>query len=597
MLNSLKINEIAASIQNKNLAVFCGAGISVNSGVPSVVKIVNYILRQLEVEEEDIKSLVNEKNLNSPFKFAFEMFIEQLLQACKEKSLFELFEIYNTKNLEPNNNHIFFAKLAKQGLLKIIFTTNFDTLIEKALKKEDVAYRVIYQSKDFEKINEEPNKVKIIKLHGDYGDGSEHYKKSIVSTIEKISRENQKYKQDNFINYLFSKGKHKEVLILGYSCSDQLDITPQIELIDKNLKRVFFIQHSDNKEKIESIQKEESKNPFEKFNKSHRIYCNTDNIISALWKRIIKEPLPLSDNNKIETKEAKPNWQKAIENWKRNIHSNNYVAGWIFDGLGAYKEAKKYFESALVIFKKIYGEEHPEVAKYLNNIGGALKELGEYKKAIEALEKALDIDKKVYGEEHLNVARDLNNIGEALRESGEYKKGIESLEKYKKAISYYEKALNIYKKVYGEEHPDIATNLNNIGAVLEALGEYEKAIEFLEKALNIYKKIYGEEYPDIATNLNNIGAVLRKLEKYDEAIEYLEKALDIDKKVYGEEHPNIARTLNNIGMVWFKLEEYKEALGYLEESLKICMRFLGENHPDTKNVKKGIGIVKQKLNN
>ena len=38
-----------------------------------------------------------------------------------------------------------------------------------------------------------------------------------------------------------------------------------------------------------------------------------------------------------------------------------------------------------------------------------------------------------------------------------------------KALEYYEKALAIDKKTHGEEHPDVATSLNNIGLVYKLL--------------------------------------------------------------------------------------------------------------------------------
>jgi len=57
----------------------------------------------------------------------------------------------------------------------------------------------------------------------------------------------------------------------------------------------------------------------------------------------------------------------------------------------------------------IYGEKHPDVVIRLNNLGGAWDSLGDPKKAIVYYEKALEIDKEVYGEKHLSVARNLNN--------------------------------------------------------------------------------------------------------------------------------------------------------------------------------------------
>ena len=115
------------------------------------------------------------------------------------------------------------------------------------------------------------------------------------------------------------------------------------------------------------------------------------------------------------------------------------------------------------------------------------------------------------------------------------------------ARPYYEQALAINRKVLGEEHPDTAQSLNNLGALLRATGDYAAARPYYEQALAIRKKVLGEEHPDTASSLNNLGALLRATGDYDGARPYYEQALAIRKKVLGEEHPDTAQSLNNLG--------------------------------------------------
>ena len=73
--------------------------------------------------------------------------------------------------------------------------------------------------------------------------------------------------------------------------------------------------------------------------------------------------------------------------------------------------------------------------------------------------------------------------------------------------------------------------------VLKDQGDYQGAKLKLERALAIDEKVYGPEHPSVATNLVNLGMVLKNQGDYQGAKLKLERALAIDEKVYGSEHP------------------------------------------------------------
>ena len=113
-----------SGFKEKEFAVFCGAGISKNSGLPLANELKRYILEKLPIDKKDIEEVMASN-------FPFEAFIETISENTDISEILEIFQ-----NGEPNTNHILIAKLAKNGYLKTIFTTNFDLLIEKALEKE-----------------------------------------------------------------------------------------------------------------------------------------------------------------------------------------------------------------------------------------------------------------------------------------------------------------------------------------------------------------------------------------------------------------------------------------------------------------------------
>lgn len=84
-----------------------------------------------------------------------------------QDKLFSLFQLLEAG--EPNANHKLIAKLANQGKLKTILTTNFDIFIERALDAEGVPYKVICtdeEYRDFYQNGDLDNTFAILKIHG-----------------------------------------------------------------------------------------------------------------------------------------------------------------------------------------------------------------------------------------------------------------------------------------------------------------------------------------------------------------------------------------------------------------------------------------------
>ena len=244
-------------------------------------------------------------------------------------------------------------------------------------------------------------------------------------------------------------------------------------------------------------------------------------------------------------------------------------------------------EAAYEIYKEAYAlanECDYDQDKYidmLDTYGGFLRTYAKYQECIGIHTELYQIRLSVLGENHPDVATSLNNIGFVYKSLGEYGK----------ALDYYERSLKIRISVLGETHPDVATSLNNIGVVYKSFGEYGKALDYFERDLKISLAVLGENHHDVATSLNNIGVVYHSLGEYNKALDYYERDLKISISVLGDNHPDVATSLNNIGYVYDSLGEYAKALNYYERSLKISISVLGENHPDVAQSLNNIGSV------
>ena len=121
----------------------------------------------------------------------------------------------------------------------------------------------------------------------------------------------------------------------------------------------------------------------------------------------------------------------------------------------------------------------------------------EGEKAYEYYERALIANKNVFGEQHINTAGCLNNIATHFLEEGNLDH----------AKSLYDKALNIYLLNYPtEHHPSIGTCYYNLGVLYHQLTMWEDSIANFNKALAIFEKVYGVNHPNtnmVRNDLNN----------------------------------------------------------------------------------------------
>ena len=75
-----------------------------------------------------------------------------------------------------------------------------------------------------------------------------------------------------------------------------------------------------------------------------------------------------------------------------------------------------------------------------------------------------------------------------------------------KALEYYNKSLNIRIKLFGENHPDVASTYDNIGLLYkDGLNDKENAKLYLTKARDIYLKLnYEDDVMEINELLNKL---------------------------------------------------------------------------------------------
>jgi tetratricopeptide (TPR) repeat protein len=92
----------------------------------------------------------------------------------------------------------------------------------------------------------------------------------------------------------------------------------------------------------------------------------------------------------------------------------------------------------------------------------------------------------------------------------------------------------------------VATCANNIGQILEAKGDLEGALSYSQRALKIYEKVYGPDHPNVAICAYNIGAILKDKGDLVGALNYTQRALKILQNRYGPDNPTTKKIADSL---------------------------------------------------
>jgi tetratricopeptide (TPR) repeat protein len=193
---------------------------------------------------------------------------------------------------------------------------------------------------------------------------------------------------------------------------------------------------------------------------------------------------------------------------------------------------------------------------------------GAYAQAQPWYEQCLSVCRERLREEHPAVASSLNNLAFLYSSQG----------KYEQAEPLYVHALEMRKRLLGEEHLDVAFSLNNLASLYFFQGKYEQAEPLYVHALEMRKRLLGEEHLDVAFSLNNLAGLYESQSRYEQTEPLFKRALAIREKLLGPENYYVGNSLNNLALLYTHQDKYDQAEPLYERALAILEKVLGPEH-------------------
>ncbi|MCW8107932.1 serine/threonine-protein kinase [Alteromonas ponticola] len=146
------------------------------------------------------------------------------------------------------------------------------------------------------------------------------------------------------------------------------------------------------------------------------------------------------------------------------------------------------------------------------------------------------------------------------------------LKKIDESLFYHELAIHITEKKYGEQHLKMAGLLINYGSLLEKNGKFSEAESTLERALELARINYGENHDTTNYAKWTLGVAKGRLGKLEDCVMLLIQAENFFRGNYDSTEYPIAEIQQAIGIAYFFSKKLHEAEQYLQKSQKNVAR-------------------------
>jgi tetratricopeptide (TPR) repeat protein len=214
---------------------------------------------------------------------------------------------------------------------------------------------------------------------------------------------------------------------------------------------------------------------------------------------------------------------------------------------GNFDEAERYFR--LAIERGGFEEQDVRLAYSFLVLGKCFIQRGDYVGAEPLYRRALEIYEKVYGQDHKDVAFSLAGLAKCNLHCG----------KYTEAQLLYTRVISIYEKIYGKEHEEVANMLENLAQCYVCQRDHARAIPIFERSVEIFKKVNGPNHESVGTNLFALARCYDETNDDKKAEPLFRRALEICESQEKKNAEQIAQIRYHLGRSYHGQRDFAKA--------------------------------------
>jgi serine/threonine-protein kinase len=112
----------------------------------------------------------------------------------------------------------------------------------------------------------------------------------------------------------------------------------------------------------------------------------------------------------------------------------------------------------------------------------------------------------------------------------------------------------------------------------------------------IRERVYGKNHPSVASTVNELGNIALQRDRYDEAEGYFRRMIEIYRAAYGEHHYLLGVATSNLASVMMAKKDYRQAETLYRDAVRRLIEAQGPDHFNTAiaRIKLGRSLLRQR---
>ena len=195
------------------------------------------------------------------------------------------------------------------------------------------------------------------------------------------------------------------------------------------------------------------------------------------------------------------------------------------------------------------------------------KEIGQ-----ELLLESLTLHEQIYGVLHPEVARayyQLSTLYYGINERNA-------------AVDLARKAVIVAERTLGVDNSETILGYLNLSLLEHAVGNSNAALLYIKHALELWKIVYGQMHPDSITTINNAAVMLQSMKCYHDSRVWFETSVAVSEGLSGKESTNSATLLFQLAQALALDHDSRGAVINMRKSYNIFKDILGAEDRNTK---------------